>query len=436
MSSQTSIMQEKFLHYVWRLQYFDKKHLKTEQGESLVICNPGTRNEQAGPDFLAGSIIINDITWWGHIEVHVQAASWYQHKHQKDPAYNNVILHVVWENNQPIYQHGSLLPTLVLKDRVALQLLQQYQQLINSSDTIPCDGQFQQVDTITKTSMLDKALFQRLTHKNNLVYQLLGNNQGDWEETAYQLLAYNFGFKVNSSAFLDLSLSLPLRIIKKHSENLLQLEALLLGQAGLLASINQAPDEYLAKLTKEYAYLGHKYQLQSDKLSPARWKLFRLRPANFPTLRIAQFAQLLNQHTHIFHLLVHNAYEELHQKLAITQSRYWQEHYRFAQPSKSRIPGLGAASIENILINTVVPLLVAYGKSRDEQNYIDRAVMMLQNLPAEHNKITRHWEKLGMKVQNSFDSQALIELFNNFCSQRKCLTCNIGATLMQQQLVT
>jgi len=430
-------MQEDLLHYIWKFQYFDKKDLRTCQGEQLVILNPGTRNEHAGPDFLHSSILINNIAWHGHIELHVHASAWYLHKHQTDSAYNNVILHVVWDDDQPIQQHdGSLLPTLSLKGRIAPKLLLQYQQFIGNQYTIPCASQFQQVDDIVKTSMLDKALFQRLTHKNNLVYQLLTSNQGDWEETAYQLLAYNFGFKVNSNAFLELSLSLPSKVIKKHANNLLQLEALLLGQAGLLGTANNASDDYQAALTKEHAYLVHKYQLNTDKLNQAHWKFFRLRPANFPTIRIAQFAQLLHQNPQVFNLLVYTPYENLYTQLAIIQSAYWQQHYRLAKLSKAKIPGLGITSVENILINTVVPLLVAYGKSKDEQEYIDKAISLLQSLPAEHNAITRHWEKLGMRVKSAFDSQALIELFNNFCSKKKCLTCNIGATLMQRQLHT
>lgn len=427
-------MQEDFLHYIWKFQCFDKKDLTTCQADKLAILNPGNRNEHAGPDFLNSSIKIDNVTWHGHTELHVNASAWYLHKHQKDPTYDNVVLHVVWNNDQPIQQKdGSILPTLVLKDRIALQLLQQYQHLVHNKAKIPCANQVYHVDDIIKASMLDRVLFQRLTHKNSLVYRLLDGNQGNWEETAYQLLAYNFGFKINSSTFLDLSLSLPVKIIKKHATNLSQLEALLLGQAGLLITEEHESEDYLAALAKEHTYLAHKYQLRTDRLNKVHWKFFRLRPANFPTIRIAQFAQLLHQYPHVFHLLANTPYKDLYKKLAITQSSYWQSHYLFSKPSKAKIPGLGVASIESILINTVVPLLVAYGKSRDEQEHIDKAVMILQSLPAEYNAITRYWKKLGIQVKSAFDSQAVIELFNNFCSKKKCLSCNIGATLVQQQ---
>jgi hypothetical protein len=426
-------MQEDFLYYVWKLQYFDKKRLTTYQGESLRISHPGTRNDHAGPDFLKGSITINDVTWHGHIEMHINASDWYTHQHQHDKSYDNVILHVVWNHDKDIQQRdGTIMPTLVLNDRISPQLYQQYQRLVHDKAPIPCTKHLPQVPDLPKASMLDQALFQRLTNKNSLVYLLLENNKGDWEATAYQLLAHNFGFKVNSSTFLDLALNLPLKILTKHADNLLQLEALLLGQASLLLTNKEPQDAYLEALKKEYNYLAHKYSLKIGTVQESQWNFFRLRPANFPTIRMAQFAQLLHQHPSIFSLLVHIPTQLLYKKLAIIQSLYWQEHYRFIKQSKTKIPGLGKASIENILINTAVPLLVAYGKAKDEQDYVDRAVAILQHLPAEHNTITRHWEDVGIKAKSAFDSQALIELFNNFCTKKKCLSCHIGASIMRQ----
>jgi hypothetical protein len=425
-------MQEDFLYYVWRLQYFNKKELTTCQGEALVITHPGTRNNNAGPDFLNGRITINNVMWHGHIEMHINASDWYAHQHQTNEAYNNVILHVVWCYDKDIQrQDGTIIPTLVLQNRISPQLHQQYQRLVHNKTVIPCAKQLSQVPNLVKVSMLDQTLFQRLTHKNNLVYRLLEDNQGGWEATAYQLLAYTFGFKVNSNTFLDLTCNLPLTTLTKHTDSLLQLEALLMGQAGLLPENNQEQDTYLATLKKEYHYLTHKYQLKVDRIQNHQWKFFRLRPANFPTIRIAQFAQLLHQHPSIFDLLVNTPITILYRKLAITQSIYWQKHYRFFKKSKTKISGLGQSSIEHILINTAVPLLVAYGKAKGEQDYIDRAIAILQHLPAEHNTITRHWEKVGIKAKSAFDSQALIELFNNFCTQRQCLSCHIGTSIVR-----
>ncbi|MEL6606676.1 MAG: DUF2851 family protein [Bacteroidota bacterium] len=428
----TRHMQEDFLYYLWKLQYFEKKGLTTCYGEPLTVLQPGTRNEHAGPDFLNGKITINDVTWHGHVEMHINASDWYAHRHQKDKAYENVILHVVWNHDKDIQQlDGTIMPTLVLKDKVKPGLYRQYQELLHNHDTILCAKHLPQVPDLVKASMLDKALFQRLTNQHNLVYRLLEENKGDWEETAYQLLANNFGFKVNSAALLALAKDLPLQVITKQSDQLLSIESLLLGQAGLLQQ--EEVDDYLAALRKEHQYLAHKYQLPVDKMHSNQWKFFRLRPANFPTIRIAQLAQLLHQHPNIFDLLVNTPTEILRIKLAVLQSAYWQDHYQFVKASKTKIPGLGKASIENILINTVVPLLVAYGKAKDEQDYIDRAVAILQHLPAEYNAITRHWEEVGIRVKSAFDSQALIELFNNFCSQKQCLACNIGTTILQKE---
>jgi hypothetical protein len=427
-------MQENYLHYVWQFQYFNKKSLKTAQGDRLTIISPGIRNEHAGPDFLNSSLLINHITWHGHVELHVKASDWKAHKHQEDPAYANVILHVVWESDQNIEREDhTIIPSLVLQDKVSPQLWEKYQQLAHTSTKIPCANQIDQVASVIKIGMLDRALFKRLSNKNSLVYQLLENNQGDWEATAYQLLAYNFGFKLNKQPFLALSLSLPWKLVVKHAANLIELEALLLGQAGLLSTKTHLDDTYLATLLHTYNYLGYKYNLMTNQLQKANWRFFRTRPGNFPTIRIAQFAQLLHQNPHIFHFLIHSPLKKLIKHLSIKQSAYWQRHYQFGKPILGKIPSLGTTSIENILINTVTPLLVAYGKHQDEVSYIDQALEMLQNLPAEKNKITQYWKELAMPVKTAFDSQALIELFNNFCSAKRCLQCNIGIKLMQQE---
>ncbi len=425
-------MQEDFLHYIWKFQYFDKKDLITTQGEPIAVFQPGIHNEHAGPDFLNGKISINHVVWYGQIEIHINSSDWYTHQHQGNKAYSNVILHVVWNHDKDIQRSDrTIMHTLALKDRIESGLYHQYQRMLQNKSAIPCASQLSHVNSIVKAAMLDKALFQRLTNKNNLVYRFLEDNKGNWEETAYQLLAHNFGFKVNSSSFLALAHYLPHKILRKHADNLLSLEALLLGQAGLLAEKELGQNDYLKTLRKEYSYLVHKYQLKTGRLDESQWKFFRLRPANFPTIRIAQLAQILTRNSSFFALLVNTPTEVLRKQLAVVQSAYWQSHYRFGKLSRAKIPGLGKASIENILINTVVPLLVAYGKAKDEQNYVDRAVAILQHLPAEHNKITHYWDTLGFEVKNAFDSQALIELFNNFCTPKKCLSCNIGVSIIK-----
>jgi hypothetical protein len=431
------LIQEEYLDYIWKFQYFDQVHLTTSQGESLIILDPGIRNEHAGPDFMDAHIRIENIDWYGHVELHTHASAWHTHQHHLDPAYENVILHVVWYDDQPIQRADKTsLPTVSLAHRVAPALLKQCAQLIEQQTDIPCERQLTQVSTLIQHTMLDRVLFQRLSHKNALVYQLLSNNQGNWEETAYQLLAYNFGFKVNSAAMLAMCATLPYKVIQQQRADITQVEALLLGQAGLLEVATPAAPaaEYRFTLLQHHAYLSHKYQLPTQRVTQVHWKFFRLRPANFPTIRIAQLAQVLHQQDHLFNWLLHTPLSTLRNQLAITQSNYWQHHYTFGKVSKKQLSGLGDSSINIILINTVVPLLVAYGKTHDQTDYIDRALEMLHSLPPEDNTVIRRWKKLGMKIENAFDSQALIELYHHFCTQKKCLSCNIGTTLLQRAM--
>lgn len=425
-------MQEKFLHFLWRFQFLNKKDLHTSTDEKLEIITPGTHNEDSGPDFLNARIIIGSINWYGHIEIHINASDWYRHNHHTDKAYENVVLHVVWNNDRDIvHTDGMTLPTLELKSIALSGLCKKYHQFEQTKLPIPCAKHLDEVPILIKNAMLDKALYQRMTNKNNLVYRLLEQNTGDWYETAYQLLAYNFGFKANNETFLRLAQSLSIKTILKHNASLLQLEAILFGMSGLLP---MAPpnDEYIENLQKEFALFQHKEYVHKQALFTPQWKFFRLRPANFPTIRIAQFAQILHQHTNLFDTLISTPTKEIHKVFSITQSIYWQNHYNFGKKSSPHIPGLGAKSIDSILINTIVPLLVAYGKTKDNQDYIDRATAILEYLPAENNKITRIWIENGIKIKNAFDSQASIELYNNFCSQKKCLKCNIGMDILRK----
>jgi hypothetical protein len=423
------LMNESFLHYLWQFQYFKKKDLLSFDGEELTVLKTGMLNSNAGPDFFNAKVKIGEIEWVGNVEIHIKSSEWFAHHHEKDSAYDNVILHVVWDNDKPVIRNGTSIPTLELKNRVDPSLLQEYKRLINSSTSIACQKSFSQVDDLIKLSTLDKALMQRLETKANQVADLLKFNKNDWEETTYQLLARNFGFKVNAEPFFQLSKSLPYKIIQKQSSQL-QVEALIFGQAGMLET--KTKDEYISLLFKEYHLLEQKYSLTDFKLNPAQWRFLRLRPANFPTIRLAQFAVLLFKTKNIFSQLISiESYTSIQRIFVLPQSDYWETHYRFGKKSKGEVPELGEASIQNIVINTVAPLLVAYGKYKDEQSYVDRAVELLQQLSAEENKITKEWNALGLKVKNAFDSQAVIELYNNFCQKRQCLNCSIGISILK-----
>ena len=431
-------MKEDFLHFLWLFQYFDKTSLQTTQGDPLNIIQVGSPNTSSGADFSLSKLDIGGVDWAGDVEIHLKSSDWNAHQHQRDAAYNNVILHVVWENDIPVLRaDGTPMPTLELKTRTNLKWLQQYQMMLSNREVIPCANQFAGVSTIQKLSMMDRALIKRLEDKAFLLRTLLIKNQRDWEETTYQALAKNFGFKVNSEPFLRLSQGLPLKVLLKHHDDIRQLEALLLGQAGLLwgkpqAQSDQGDDGYIQYLQKEHRFLSHKYRLEDTQLAYEHWKFMRLRPANFPTVRLAQFAALIHQYQSLFSLFFNHDYKTLTKKLQINQSDYWQTHYTVGKTTPKKVPGLGKGSIENIVINTVVPLLVLYAKEKGQEKYLERATGFLENIKAEENRILRIWEGLGLKVKNAFDSQALIELYNHYCTPKKCLNCSIGVSLIKK----
>ncbi|MDP5121206.1 MAG: DUF2851 family protein [Spirosomaceae bacterium] len=423
-------MQEAFLHYIWQTQRFLTTNLKTTDGEEIRVFKKGFLNTNAGPDFTNARLQIGDVEWAGNVEVHVNAAEWYAHKHQQDEAYENVILHVVWQNDRDVFRaDGSKIPVLELVNIVSEKLVEKQSQLINSQSLIPCENQFAEVSEFTKVSMLGSALTQRLQQKAVVVAELFTANNSDWEETAYQALAKNFGFKLNAEPMLQLAQNLPLKILQKHRNNSVQIEALLFGMAGFL---EESGGDFAVKLKSEYDFLSLKYGLKSKQLNAHEWKFLRTRPANFPTIRLAQFAALVASQQSFFSLFTQTVdVDAIKKAFEIEQSDYWQNNYHFDKPLAKPLKQLGKASIENLLVNSVVPTLVCYAQYVDNREFIERAEQILESLPPENNKITRKWESLGLKIQSSFDSQAGIELFNNYCQKRKCMNCKIGAEVLK-----
>jgi hypothetical protein len=282
--------------------------------------------------------------------------------------------------------------------------------------------------------MLDKVLMKRLQDKSLIVSYFLEENKQDWEETTYQLLAKNFGFKLNAEPFLSLSKNLPLKILQKHRDNLGQIEALIFGVAGFLKDENNetAWDDYRKNLRKEFQFLASKYQLQDKILGQHEWKYLRLRPANFPTVRLAQFARFIHENANLFSVLIHlENVKSLANILKVKQSEYWTEHYVFGKKTEGKVPTLGNASVENVVINTVVPLLVAYANQKDNRDYLEKAIRLLEEISAEENNITKHWQSMGLKIKSAFDSQASIEWYNHFCLAKKCLECNVGVDILR-----
>lgn len=422
-------MNEAFLHYIWQFQYFDKTNLSTTSGEPITILLPGFKNTNAGPDFLNSKIKIDDVVWIGHVEIHINSSEWIDHRHHLDASYENVILHVVWKENQFILQKDqSKLPTLELKGRISEDLLIRYRRLINQPDSIPCAHHLPRIPAIKKFSMIEKTLVERLESKSVLIHELLKNNENDWEQTAFHVLCKNFGFKINSPAFERLAEITPHKHLLKHNQ-VVQVEALLFGQAGFLD--DQKNDSYFTLLKREYDILGRKFSLRENRMNRSQWKFLRLRPANFPTIRIAQLAALIATQKNIFSKIVDaTSYKDLMTMFSVTQSDYWQNHYRFDYPADDKIAGLGESSVHNILINSVIPLLVAYGKARDEQAFVDRAIGFSQQIPPEENAIITRWKKQDIRAASAADSQGLLELFNNYCTKKRCLDCNIGFSIL------
>ncbi|MCB0487526.1 MAG: DUF2851 family protein [Cyclobacteriaceae bacterium] len=424
-------MQESFIHYLWQFQYFDKKDLKTTNGESLSVFQTGSLNTDAGPDFSSAKVKIDSMDWMGSVEMHTKSSGWYDHGHDSDPAYEKVVLHVVWVHDKPVTRNdGTELPTLELQHRVDPGLIENYKRLVENSSVIPCEKLFPEVSEITKLSMLDRSLMQRLETKAAQVSQLLESTQNDWEEVTYQLMARNFGFKINYDPFFQLANAIPRKILLKHADSLRDIEALLFGQGGFLDY--GIKDEYFKDLQQEYKALASKYGLENQKLRKEDWKFLRLRPANFPTIRIAQFSALFFRNRSLFAKLMEaTQIKDITKLFDVNTSEYWHTHYRFGRKTARSISGMGEESVHNIIINTIAPLLVAYGKAQDDQNLIDRAVDFLQKTPAEKNKITKTWASMNLQPRQAFDSQALIELNNNFCLKRRCLDCNIGIDILK-----
>ena len=424
---------ESFLHFIWQYQLFDKANLQTSQLEDIQIFKQGNHNTDAGPDFLDGNISIDKVMWFGAIEIHTRTSDWHKHGHQVDKAYEQVVLHVVWENDEPLLRNdGTIMPTLALSERIDQTYIARYQALLEDKQLIACAPLVNQVSDLVILGMLDRALFTRQEQKTAAIASVFSATHDSWEETCYRMLAKNFGFKINAFPFQKLAERLPFKLLLKHHDNLMQIEALLFGLAGFLVEIDQE-DVYGKLLQKEFQFLAHKYGLENQILSLHEWKYLRLRPANFPAIRIAQWAMLIYQQGNLFTLLTtFDSYNALVQQLKVYQSEYWKHHYKFNLPADKPIGRLGQSSIDNIIINTVVPLLFALSNLKNDLQFSEKAINLLEQLPAEQNAIITHWTNVGLEFKNAFQSQAAIELYTQYCAKKRCLACAIGTSIMKK----
>ncbi|MDR0729959.1 MAG: DUF2851 family protein [Prevotellaceae bacterium] len=420
-------MKEEFLHFIWEHALFDKSNLRTTGDEPVEIVTIGQHNTDAGPDFFNAKIKIGDTLWAGNVEIHRRSSDWARHAHSSDKNYDNVILHVVLEDDRPVARpDGQWLPTLVM--RYAPELGQSYTALLQSPAWAPCRDALKQIEPFRINYFLGRLLVERMERKSQQIVDVLQTTQNDWREVFYQLLFRAFGFSINAAPFEMLAKATPLAAIGKHRHSLMQIEALLFGQAGFLQG--EATDAYHRTLQTEYAFLQTKFSL--TPLEKHIWKFLRLRPFSFPTVRIAQLAKLLQQAHHLIDkILYFRSIDELYTLFDVRASEYWDTHYRFEKTAKQHPKVLGRASIERILVNLVTPFLFTYGRWQGDETLCDRALALLETLPPEKNQITAGWERLGLTADNAFYTQALIQLKTNYCNNRQCLKCSIGADLLR-----
>jgi hypothetical protein len=417
-------MTERLLQFIWQFQYFNKGDLATTAGEEIQIVSPGYYNTNQGPDFSDAKIKIGKTVWAGTVELHLQTSDWNKHKHEDDKNYSNVVLHVVWEDNQ---RHTDGIPIFELKQRVSKLLLQRYEELINTSSFIPCENSIHSVRDITWQGWKERLLAERLLRKAKAVQIYQQQNNDHWEESFWWLLARNFGMKVNADAFEAMARSIPLNILAKQKNQIHQIEALMLGQAGLLDG--KFEEDYPQLLQREYVFQQHKYDLRPIKV-PVYF--LRMRPGNFPTVRLAQLAMLVHSSVHLFSKIKEaDSVEDIKQWFDVTANDYWHYHYRFDESSSFKKKKLGIAMIDNIVINTVCPVLFAYGNYHNEIRYKQKALDWLEEISPESNSITDGFKKLSIENKNAYDSQALIELKNEYCTKKRCLECGVGNYLLK-----
>ncbi len=422
-------MTEQFLHFIWEHRLFESDCLYTIDGEPVSVEYPGLRNRDAGPDFSHARIRLGDTLWVGNVEIHKAASEWYRHGHDADAAYQNIILHVVVNADRTVLRPtGEEIPTLELPFRS--ELLNTYEKLQTANSWIACAESFHRLEPFQLEIGYSRLMTERLEQKTAETARMLNETGADWDETFYRLLARNFGFHVNALPFELLAKSLPFRLVARHSDTPFQVEALLFGQSGLLHD-SLLGDDYYMELREEYRFLADKYQLRP--LSGHLWKFLRLRPVNFPTLRLAQFAQLLVKSPQLFSRFTQvEELREIKELLEAEATGYWLNHYRFNVSAIKKVKRLGHGSIDNIIVNTLVPLLFLYGERHQKPFLQERALNWLMGISPEENGVIRRWRELGAHARSMFDSQALLQLKREYCDKRRCLECHVGYRIFKK----
>lgn len=422
-------MSEDFLHYLWKYKLFSVLNVKSTLDENVQIIKSGSHNFNSGPDFLNAHIRINKHLWIGNVEIHLKSSDWYLHKHESDANYDAVILHVVWEHDASIYtKNNSLLPTVILKDIVDKNVLSNYMDLSTRTKSwIPCNKAISQIETFEFSNWKERLFFERLQRKSNEMNSLLRASNENFEAVLFQLLAKNFGLKVNADAFLNLANSFDYSVLKKVSSNEQHLSALLFGQAGFLE--RNIENEYFKELKTEYLFLRKKFNLLP--LPIHSFSFFRMRPSNFPTLRIAQLASLFSKHQNLFSKLMNlEKLNDYYTFFNIDVAPFWKTHFNFESNSKKTSKKLTNDFVDLLLVNTIIPLKFLYQRKKGVM--LDHvSLSILKAIKPEKNTIISKFMRLEVPVDNAFDTQALLELKNNYCDKKRCLSCAVGLRFLK-----
>jgi hypothetical protein len=421
-------MKEDFLHYLWKFKKFETLNLKTTQNEPLIITKTGDYLGLSGPDFFNAQITIGEQKWAGNVEIHLKSSDWYVHHHERDTAYENVILHVVWENDAAIFRENNTeIPVLVLKDYVSSEMISNYNALSSPKSWIFCEKQIVDVDDFIFKNWQERLFFDRLERKSKFIYDLLEATNKDWEAILFCLLAKNFGLNTNGNSFLQIAKALPFSVIRKESFEVENLEALLLGTAGLLDV--EKEDVYFSDLKIRYFYLLHKYQIEKCYVDPVQF--FKHRPDNFPTIRLSQLANLYGKHQNLFSKIIAlKSVKDVYSLLTVSASLYWQNHYQFDKESPKKSKILSKSFLDLVIINTIIPLQFAYSMILGESISEDLIDFMNQVSP-EKNAIIDKFDSFGIASKNAFETQTLLELKNEYCNHKACLKCALGMELLK-----
>lgn len=422
-------MKEDFLHYIWQYKKFDFSNLKTIKGENLIIINSGQYTQLAGPDFFNAQITIDNQKWAGNIEIHLKSSDWYLHNHQDDNNYNNVILHVVWENDAEIYRKDNTeIPVLELKNYVSNEDLNNYHMLLTQKTWIFCENQIADIDKFIISNWQERLFFERLERKSLPIEQLLQETQNDWEAVLFSMLAKNFGLNTNGETFLKIAKSIPFSIIRKEAVDVNYLEALIFGQANLL--FQEFQDNYVKEMNSWFDYLSIKYKLEKLIVEPVQF--FKHRPDNFPTIRLAQLCMLYHKQRNLFTKIIEvKSINEIYQLFDISVSDYWQTHYNFDKISTRKDKSLSKSFIDLLIINTIIPMKFAYANSQGKDES-ENLIELISSISPEKNAIIDKFKQFGIKSENAFQSQSLLQLKNEYCNKKKCLHCSIGLELLKK----